>query len=39
MTNQININITKEAISKAKELIEANTNSIGLRIEIQKGGC
>lgn len=39
MTNQININITKEAVSKAKELIEADTNSIGLRIEIQKGGC
>lgn len=39
MANEININITKEAVVKAKELVNADTNSLGLRIEVQKGGC
>jgi iron-sulfur cluster assembly protein len=39
MANEIKINITTEAINKAKELIDKDKNSIGLRVEIQKGGC
>ena len=39
MKKEIEINITKEAITKAKDLVNGDKNSIGLRIEIQKGGC
>jgi len=39
MANEIAVNITNKAILKAKELISLNKTSIGLRIEIQKGGC
>ena len=39
MSGQISLNITKEAVTKAKALIKSNKESIGLRIEIQKGGC
>ena len=39
MVKQINVNITEKAAEKAKELISRDKNSVGLRIEIQKGGC
>ena len=39
MAKQIEVNITNKAVQKAKELISLDKNSIGLRIEIQKGGC
>ena len=39
MSKEIAVNITDKAIEKAKELVSLNENSIGLRIEIQKGGC
>ena len=39
MTKEINVNITEKAVQKAKELVVLDKNSIGLRVEIQKGGC
>ena len=39
MSKEITVNITDKAIEKAKELVSLNDNSIGLRVEIQKGGC
>ena len=39
MSKEITVNITDKAIEKAKELVSLNENSIGLRVEIQKGGC
>lgn len=39
MSKEISVNITKKAINKAKELLNKDQKSIGLRIEIQKGGC
>ena len=39
MSKEISVNITDKAIEKAKELVSLNENSIGLRVEIQKGGC
>lgn len=39
MKNQIKVTITNKAVQKAKELVSLDKNSIGLRIEIQKGGC
>ena len=39
MSKEIIVNITDKAIEKAKELIKLDKSSIGLRIEIQKGGC
>ena len=39
MKKQLDVNITEKAAEKAKELISSNKESIGLRIEIQKGGC
>ena len=39
MKKEIAINITKNAIQKAKELIELENKSIGLRIQVETGGC
>ena len=39
MQKEISVNITQKALDKAKELIRLDNNSIGLRIEIKKGGC
>ncbi len=39
MSKEISVNITKNAVSKARELLSKNEHSIGLRIGIQKGGC
>ena len=39
MVKDIAVNITDKALEKAKELIRLDKNSIGLRIEIKKGGC
>ena len=39
MSSEIKINITEKAIIKAKELVSRDESSIGLRIEIQQGGC
>ena len=39
MTKEINVNITEKAVQKARELLVLDKNSIGLRVEIQKGGC
>ena len=39
MKKEIAINITRQALEKAKELVSLDSNSIGLRIEIKKGGC
>ena len=39
MTKQIHVNITDKAVEKAKELVSFDKGSLGLRIEIQKGGC
>ena len=39
MAKEITVNITDKAIEKARELISLNKNSIGLKVEIQKGGC
>ena len=39
MKKEIAVNITKQAVDKAKELVSLDSSSIGLRIEIKKGGC
>ena len=39
MKKEMNVNITKKAIEKAKELIKLHEGSIGLRIQVEKGGC
>ena len=39
MKKEIAVNITKQAVDKAKELVSLDNSSIGLRIEIKKGGC
>ena len=39
MTKEIAVNITQQAVDKAKELVSLDGSSIGLRIEIKKGGC
>ena len=39
MRKEIALNITPQAIDKAKELVGLDNDSIGLRIEIKKGGC
>ncbi len=39
MINEISVNITENAINKAKELLSKNSDSKGLRIVIEKGGC
>ena len=39
MKKEIAVNITQQAIDKAKELVSLDSSSIGLRIEIKKGGC
>ena len=39
MKKEIAVNITQQAVDKAKELINLDSSSIGLRIEIKKGGC
>ena len=39
MKKEIAVNITQQAIDKAKELVSLDSTSIGLRIEIKKGGC
>ena len=39
MKKEIAVNITQQAVDKAKELINLDSSSIGLRIDIKKGGC
>ena len=39
MKKEIAVNITQQALDKAKELVSLDSSSIGLRIEIKKGGC
>ena len=39
MKKEIAVNITQQAVDKAKELVSLDSSSIGLRIEIKKGGC
>ena len=39
MINEISVNITENAINKAKELLSKKSDSKGLRILIEKGGC
>ena len=39
MKKEIAVNITQQAVDKAKELVSLDSTSIGLRIEIKKGGC
>ena len=39
MKKEIAVNITQQAVDKAKELVSLDSTSIGLRIEVKKGGC
>ena len=39
MKKEITVNITQQAVDKAKELVSLDSTSIGLRIEVKKGGC
>ena len=39
MKKEIELNITKNAITKAKELIKREKDSLGLRIQVETGGC
>ena len=39
MKKEIVVNITQQAVDKAKELVSLDSTSIGLRIEVKKGGC